>query len=179
MARWRETEPDQTGRPKVPATALVLGGVFGLEGGAAIAATIIPTAGIAGTVMLRLGLGSAGLLGSGRPSLRSLDRRAALLVLAVGSLLAAHHLLFYTAIHRLPLGVAVTLEFVGPLTVALAGSRRRVSLFWALLAQRGGGCGGHRGRRKPWPDRHHVRARRLLGRLHRRVPAPVGVPGAS
>ena len=70
MARWRATEPEQTGRPKVPATALVLGGVFGLEGGAAIAATIIPTAGIAGTVMLRLGLGSAGLLGLGRPSLR-------------------------------------------------------------------------------------------------------------
>jgi inner membrane transporter RhtA len=137
MARWRVTEPEQTGRPKVPATALVLGGVFGLEGGAAIAATIIPTAGIAGTVMLRLGLGSAGLLGLGRPSLRSLDRRAALLVLAVGSLLAAHHLLFYTAIHRLPLGVAVTLEFVGPLTVALAGSRRRADLFWALLAGAG------------------------------------------
>jgi inner membrane transporter RhtA len=137
MARWRVTEPEQTGRPKVPATVLVLGGVFGLEGGAAIAATIIPTAGIAGTVMLRLGLGSAGLLGLGRPSLRSLDRRAALLVLAVGSLLAVHHLLFYTAIHRLPLGVAVTLEFVGPLTVALAGSRRRADLFWALLAGAG------------------------------------------
>ena len=43
-----------------------------------------------------------------------------LLVLAVGSLLAAHHLCFYLAIHKLPLGIAVTLEFAGPLTVALA-----------------------------------------------------------
>jgi inner membrane transporter RhtA len=121
-------------RPAVPAAALVLGGVVGLEGGAVVAATVIPAAGIAGTIMLRLGFGSAGLMTLGRPSLRGLDRRAVLLVIAVGSLLAAHHLCFYLAIHKLPLGVAVTLEFAGPLTVALAGSQRRLDLLWALLA---------------------------------------------
>lgn len=121
----------------VPATALVLGGVVGLEGGAVVAATIIPYAGIAGTVMLRLGFGSLGLIALGRPSLRGLDRRAVLLVLAVGGLLAAHHLCFYVAIHKLPLGIAVTLEFAGPLAVALAGSKRRVDLLWALLAAAG------------------------------------------
>ncbi len=58
-------------------------------------------------------------------------------MIAVGTLLAAHHLLFYTAIHRLPLGVAVTCEFTGPLTVALAGSKRRIDVLWALLAAAG------------------------------------------
>src|ERR1700679_253546 len=127
----------QRGQFAVPAPALVLGGVVGLEGGAVVAATVIPTAGIVGTVLLRVGFGAIGLLALGRPSLRGLDRRTVLLVIAVGSLLAAHHLCFYVAIHRLPLGVAVTLEFVGPLTVALAGSRRRIDLLWAVLAAAG------------------------------------------
>jgi inner membrane transporter RhtA len=111
--------------------------VVGLEGGAAVAATIIPGAGVVGTVMMRAGFGAIGLVPLGRPRLRSLDRRGVRLVIAVGTLLAAHHLLFYTAVHRLPLGIAVTCEFIGPLTVALAGSKRRIDLLWALLA--GGG----------------------------------------
>jgi inner membrane transporter RhtA len=115
----------------------VLGGVVGLEGGAAVAATIIPGAGIVGTVMLRVGFGTLGLIPLGRPRLRRLDRRAVLLVIAVGTLLAAHHLFFYTAIHRLPLGVAVTCEFVAPLAVALASSKRRLDALWALLAAAG------------------------------------------
>jgi inner membrane transporter RhtA len=124
-------------RAAVPAPALVLGGVVGLEGGAVVAATVIPVAGIVGTVMLRVGFGAIGLLALGRPSLRGLDRRSVLLVIAVGTLLAAHHLCFFAAIHRLPLGVAVTCEFAGPLTVALAGSRRRADLLWAVLAAAG------------------------------------------
>jgi inner membrane transporter RhtA len=119
------------------APALVLGGVVGLEGGAVVAATVIPTAGIAGTVMLRLGFGALGLIALGRPSVRGLDRRSIGLVIAVGCLLATHHLCFYLAVHRLPLGVAVTLEFAGPLAVALAGTQRRADLLWALLAAAG------------------------------------------
>jgi inner membrane transporter RhtA len=115
----------------------VLGGVVGLQGGAAVATTIIPGAGIVGVVMMRLGFGAIGLVPLGRPRLRRLDRPAVRLVIAVGTLLAAHHLLFYTAIHRLPLGVAVTCEFTGPLTVALAGSKRRIDVLWALLAAAG------------------------------------------
>jgi inner membrane transporter RhtA len=129
---WRPHRPGPA-----PAPALVLGGVVGLEGGAVVAATVIPAAGIVGTVMLRVGFGALGLLALGRPSLRGLDRRSARLVLAVGTLLAAHHLCFFAAIHRLPLGVAVTLEFAGPLTVALIGSRRRIDLLWAGLAAAG------------------------------------------
>jgi inner membrane transporter RhtA len=80
----------------------------------------------------------SGLLALGRPCLRDLDRRAVLLVITVGTLLAAHHLCFYTAIHRLPLGVAVTLEFIGPLTVALAG----YIVAFPLLASRLGRSSG-------------------------------------
>ncbi len=115
----------------------MLGGVVGLQGGAAIATTIIPGAGIVGVVMMRLGFGAVGLIPLGRPRLRRLDRRTVWLVIVVGTLLAAHHLLFYTAIDRLPLGVAVTCEFTGPLTVALAGSKRRIDVLWALLAAAG------------------------------------------
>ncbi|HWG15200.1 MAG TPA: EamA family transporter [Streptosporangiaceae bacterium] len=125
------------GAAQVPAPALVLGGVVGLEGGAVVAATVIPVAGITGTVMLRLGFGALGLIALRRPSVRGLDRRTVLLTIALGLLLAAHHLCFYLAIHRLPLGVAVTLEFAGPLTVVLAGTQRRIDLVWALLAAAG------------------------------------------
>jgi hypothetical protein len=99
---------------RVPASLLVVGGVVGLEGGASIAITLIPAAGVAGTVALRLGSGAAGLCVIIRPRLRDLSARSILLVPVVGAILLAHHLLFYAAIGRLPLGVAVTLEFAGP-----------------------------------------------------------------
>jgi inner membrane transporter RhtA len=122
----------------VPAPALVLGGVVSLEGGAVLAALLIPTAGIAGTVALRLCFGALGLLALRRPRWRRcLDIRILGLAVAVGALLVLHHLCFYEAIHRLPLGVAVTLEFAGPLAVALAGARHWTAVGWAILAAAG------------------------------------------
>jgi len=103
-----------------------------------LAALLIPTAGIAGTVTLRLGFGALGLLALRRPRLRRcLDVRTLGLAAAIGALLVLHHLSFYEAIHRLPLGVAVTLEFAGPLAVALAGARHWTSVGWAILAAAG------------------------------------------
>jgi len=122
----------------VPAPALVLGGVVSLEGGAVVAALLIPTAGIAGTVTLRLGFGALGLLALRRPRWRRcLNAKTLGLAAAVGALLVLHHLCFYEAIHRLPLGVAVTLEFAGPLAVALAGARQWSAVGWAVLAAAG------------------------------------------
>jgi threonine/homoserine efflux transporter RhtA len=52
-------------------------------------------------------------------------------------MIAVHHLCFYEALHRLPLGIAVTFEFIGPLAVALYGSKRMLDLMWAVLATAG------------------------------------------
>lgn len=131
-----------------PAPALVLGGVVGLQGGATIARLLFPIAGVPGVVTLRLGFGAVMLGGLRRPRLR-MARRTLGLVVVVGVLLVIHHLAFYGAVDRLPLGVAVTLEFCGPLAVALAGSRRLLHVIWALLAAAGVvaasgfGLGGH------------------------------------
>ena len=69
-----------------------------------------------------------------RPSLRGHSRRALRLVAVFGLVLACMNLAFYAALDRIPLGVAVTFEFVGPLGVAVAGSRRALDLLWVALA---------------------------------------------
>jgi inner membrane transporter RhtA len=103
-----------------------------------LATLLIPAAGIAGTVTLRLCFGALGLLALRRPRWRRcLDPRVLGLGAGVGALLVLHHLCFYEAIHRLPLGVAVTLEFAGPLAVALAGARHWTAVGWAILAAAG------------------------------------------
>ncbi len=122
--------------PPPSAPVLVLGGVVALESGAAVATRLVPAVGVVGTVALRMGFGAVGLvlLVRSRPRITA---RIARRCLAVAVLLVVHHLCFYRALHVLPLGVAVTLEFLGPLSLALAGSRRPVDLLWAALA--GGG----------------------------------------
>ena len=89
-----------------------------------------------GTVALRLFFAAAVLMLFWRPSLR-MDRRMWTVVLAYGAVLALMNLCFYSALARLPLGIAVTIEFLGPLAVALAGSRRWLDAFWAVLAGAG------------------------------------------
>jgi inner membrane transporter RhtA len=89
-----------------------------------------------GTVALRLFFAAAVLVLLWRPSLR-LDRRTWTVVVAYGVVLGLMNLCFYLALARIPLGIAVTVEFLGPLGVALIGSRRWLDAFWALLAAAG------------------------------------------
>ncbi|WP_030619751.1 EamA family transporter [Streptomyces achromogenes] len=120
----------------IPPTALVLLGIVSVQVGSALAKHLFDAVGSFGTVALRLFFAAAVLLLLWRPSLR-MPRRASAVVLGYGVTLGLMNLCFYLALSRIPLGIAVTTEFLGPLAVALAGSRRWLDGLWALLA--GGG----------------------------------------
>lgn len=105
-----------------------------MQFGAAIAATLFAQIGPGGAVLLRLLSATIILIVLWRPRLRGRPRSDLVAAAAFGLVLAGMNLSFYQAIHRIPLGVAVTLEFVGPLTVAIAGSRRLIDLLWVALA---------------------------------------------
>lgn len=107
---------------------MVLGGVVSVQFGGALAAKLIQTLGAAGTVSLRLALAVPILLLIARPSLRGRTRRDLLAVVAFGIVLGLMNLSFYLSLERLPLGVAVTIEFIGPLGLAAAMSRKRRDL---------------------------------------------------
>jgi inner membrane transporter RhtA len=126
--------PPTAGTDRVPPVALVLGGVVSVQFGAALAATLFDDAGAAGTGLLRLAFAALILLVLVRP--RPSRYRAADLRLAglFGLCLGAMNVTFYEALARIPLGVAVTIEFAGPLGVAVALSRRRPDLACAALA---------------------------------------------
>lgn len=118
------------------AISLVLGGIATVQIGAAFATSLFDEVGPAGTVFLRIGLAALVLMAIWRPSFR-LAERARNDVVALGFTLAAMNLSFYLALDRIPLGIAVTLEFVGPLGVAIWGSRRRKDLVWVGFAAAG------------------------------------------
>ncbi|CCB77707.1 conserved membrane protein of unknown function [Streptantibioticus cattleyicolor NRRL 8057 = DSM 46488] len=115
---------------------LVVAGVLGLQGGAVVAAGAYPVVGAAGMVALRLLIAAVVLVAVWRPG-RPSTAGGGLVVVAAGTLLAAHHLGYYEALARIPLGAATTLEFAGPFAVALCGSRRPADLLWAALAAAG------------------------------------------
>lgn len=120
----------------VPPTALVLLGIVSVQLGSALAKQLFSEVGSFGTVALRLFFAAAILMLLWRPSLR-MSRQAWTVVVAYGLTLGLMNLCFYLALDRLPLGIAVTVEFLGPLTVALIGSRRWLDALWAALAAAG------------------------------------------
>lgn len=124
-----------------PAVGLVGAGAVSVQFGAAFATHLFGRVGPAGAATLRLVVAAVILLalaratrsGAGHPA-RPADRAAAI---CFGLVLAAMNLTFYEAIARIPLGVAVTIEFSGPLCLALFGSRRLVDGLWAAAAGAG------------------------------------------
>ncbi|HEY0166799.1 MAG TPA: EamA family transporter [Jatrophihabitans sp.] len=121
----------------IPPQALILIGIASVQFGAAFADTLFAKAGPAGVVLMRLAFASAVLLALTRPRLRGRTRRDLLAAVGFGLVLACMNWSFYESLDRLPLGPAATVEFIGPLGVAIAGSRKMLDLLWVALA--GGG----------------------------------------
>jgi len=122
---------------RIPPTLLVLGGVASVQFGAAFAKTLFDEVGPGGTVFLRVLFAAIVLAALFRPRLAGRSRADWRLVVSFGLVLVAMNLSFYEALERIPLGIAVTIEFVGPLGVAVAGSRRLLDLVWVALAAAG------------------------------------------
>jgi inner membrane transporter RhtA len=116
---------------------LVLGGIASVQTGAAVATRLFDEVRPGGTVLLRLGLSALLLLALARPVLRNRSRADLGWAVAFGLVLAAMNATFYESLGRIPLGLAVTIEFVGPLTVAVLGSRRPLDVIWVVLAAAG------------------------------------------
>ena len=132
MNRSRAAELD-----RIPAPWLVVAGVSSVQLGAAIAKSLFDELTPTGLVMLRLVFGALILGLLFRPRVRDRSSRELRLAVAFGLTLVTMNFCFYQAIDRIPLGIAVTLEFVGPLGIALLGSRRPADLVWVTLAAAG------------------------------------------
>lgn len=122
------------GRGRLVGVGLVVAGALSTQFGSAVAALLFPRAGALGIVTLRLVLSAVLLLVVCRPRIRGYRRADWAVVCGFGVALGGMNTLFYQAIERIPLGPAVTLEVLGPLTLSVLTSRRLDSLLWAGLA---------------------------------------------
>lgn len=120
--------------PPVPA---ILAGIVSVQAGAALAKGLFPALGAIGTVGLRVALSAVILLAAFRPKVRGMTAAQWRAVIPYGVVLGTMNILFYLSLARIPLGVAVTVEFVGPLAVAVFGSRRAVDIAWVAFVAAG------------------------------------------
>jgi inner membrane transporter RhtA len=122
---------------RIPAVWLVISGIISVQFGAAIAKDLFQLIPPTAMVWLRLITSAVILLIMARPRLRGQVRRDWLIVLGFGVSLMTMNWAIYQSFARIPLGIAVTIEFLGPLAVAVIGSRRLRDLIWVLLAATG------------------------------------------
>lgn len=133
LVGWRgEVAPGMN--PRASGVALVVASMLSQEAGAAVAVLVIPSLGALGMVLLRLLFSALFLLVAARPRIRGLAGRELGTVLFFGVALAAMNSLFYVAIGRVPLGAAVTLELLGPLTLSVVLGRRVLNALWVVVA---------------------------------------------
>lgn len=112
----------------------MVGAIASVQFGSALAARIFHEVGPGGAVLLRLASATIVLACVWRPRPRARTRKELALAALFGLTLAAMNTAFYHAIGRIPLGIAVTIEFAGPLALGIIGSRRAVDLVWVGLA---------------------------------------------
>jgi inner membrane transporter RhtA len=122
---------------RIPPTLLVLGGIGSVQFGAAFAKTQFDEIGPGGAVLLRVMFAALIMCALWRPALRGRSAADWRLILVYGFVLVAMNFTYYESLDRIPLGIAVTFEFVGPLGVAVAGSRHALDLVWVALAAAG------------------------------------------
>jgi inner membrane transporter RhtA len=122
---------------RTPPFALVLGGIASVQIGAALARTLFDDLGASGTSLVRIFFAAVALMIVWRPDPRRHTWNELRYAVVFGLTLGLMNLTFYLGLARLDLGVAVTIEFIGPLAVAVFGSRRRLDLVWAALAALG------------------------------------------
>jgi len=119
-----------------PVPSVILA-IISVQGGAAIAKGLFPVIGATSTAALRIGISALILLAVNRPNLRALTTAQWKAIIPYGIMMGAMNFIFYLAVKRIPLGLGVALEFVGPLLVAVLGSNRRSDYLWVLLAAAG------------------------------------------
>ncbi|GGO24459.1 threonine transporter RhtB [Microbispora rosea subsp. aerata] len=121
----------------IPPPGLVLLGILSVQVGAGLAKNLFTQLPPSAVVFLRIATGAVMLLVMARPVVRGLSRRDLAVGVAFGLSLGLMNLSFYEALARLPIGIAVAIEFIGPLTLAVVSSRRRLDLLWVALAAAG------------------------------------------
>ena len=127
----------ESGGSSAQGVLLVVAAAFVTQTGAAIAVSLFDHVGATGAVFLRLVLAAVVLCAVVRPSPAGLTRHTIGVVLAFGVALGGMNLLIYQAIARLPLGIAVTIELLGPLALSVVLSRKWSGVLWAALALAG------------------------------------------
>jgi inner membrane transporter RhtA len=123
--------------PAVLPVPAIVGAIVSVQGGAALAKGLFPALGATGTVGLRVGISAVILLAAFRPRLRGASAAQWRVLVPYGLVLGVMNVVFYMALSRIPLGLAVTVEFIGPLGVAVFGSRRAADIAWVVLAAAG------------------------------------------
>jgi inner membrane transporter RhtA len=122
---------------KVPPFPAVFLAIISVQAGAALAKSLFPALGAAGTSTLRIGISALILFAFNRPNLKELSAAQWKAIIPYGLCLGAMNGVFYMALSRIPLGLAVALEFVGPLLLSVITSKSRLDYLWVLLALAG------------------------------------------
>src|SRR5215469_12364364 len=118
----------------VPPWGLAVAAMLSVQLGSALSVHLISTVGPAGTAWLRLSAGALIFLALARPPLRSIRRHDVPAIVGLGVTTGLQTIAFLAAIERIPLGTAVAVEFLGPLTIAAVRSHSRRALIWPVMA---------------------------------------------
>jgi len=123
-----------TDKFKIPPFPAILLSIVSVQVGAALAKGLFPILGAAGTTTIRIGISALILLAFNRPNIKKLTKIQWKAILPYGLCLGAMNGIYYLSLSRIPLGLAVALEFIGPLMLSVFSSKRMIEYLWAVLA---------------------------------------------